>query len=119
MLDQLGNHPAIGMTFDTGNVVYYAGVDPVADARHALPAMVHLHLKDKRGGNGVFDFPPLGDGELDLGAVLATCAAGGYRGAISVEINFDEDGFPDYDACIDAARRSREHLLALGCGLNG
>jgi sugar phosphate isomerase/epimerase len=114
MLAQLGDHPGLGMTFDTGNVVYYAGIDPVDDVRQALPAMAHLHLKDKRGGPGVFDFPPLGDGELDLAAVLAACDAGGYHGAVCVEINFDEDGFPAYDACIDAVRRSREHLLAVG-----
>ena len=114
ILQQLGQHPALGLTFDTGNVVYYAGVDPVADIASAIPAMVHLHIKDQRGGKGVFDFPPLGDGDIDLGAVLATVDAAGYAGPVCVEINFDENGYPPYDACVDAARRSRQHLLGLG-----
>jgi sugar phosphate isomerase/epimerase len=114
ILDRINRPDVIGFNYDPGNVVYYAGADPSEDIEYALPRMVHMHLKDKIGGKGVFHFPPPGDGELDLRGLLKRCEAGGYKGPISAEVEFDEKGWPDYDACRAAARRSVENLQAMG-----
>jgi len=110
ILDRIGRPGVLGFNYDPGNVVYYAGADPLTDIRFALPRLVHLHLKDKIGGKGVFNFPPPGDGELDLMGLIAQCDAAGFAGPISAEVEFDERGWADYDACRAAAARSVDNL---------
>ncbi|MFM9107114.1 MAG: sugar phosphate isomerase/epimerase family protein [Chloroflexota bacterium] len=114
ILDQIDRPEVIGFNYDPGNVVYYTGADPVADIELAIPRMVHMHLKDKIGGKGVFNFPPPGEGELDLLAMVRKMDAGGYHGPISAEVEFDENGWPDLDACRAAARQSVSNLQRMG-----
>lgn len=114
ILDRIDRPDTLGFNYDPGNVVYYAGADPIEDIALALPRMVHLHLKDKVGGKGVFNFPPPGEGELDLPRLLELAAEAGYAGPISAEVEFDEAGWPAYDACLDAARRSVASLRGMG-----
>ncbi len=114
ILDRINRPGVIGFNYDPGNVVYYTGADPVTDIGFALPRMVHFHLKDKIGGQGVFNFPPPGDGELDLLNLVAQCDAAGYDGPISAEVEFDDKGWPDLDGCRAAARRSVENLRRMG-----
>ena len=66
ILDRIDRPDMLGFNYDPGNVVYYTGADPIEDIQFALPRMVHFHFKDKIGGQGVFNFPPPGDGELDM-----------------------------------------------------
>jgi sugar phosphate isomerase/epimerase len=113
LLDEIG-HDWIRINYDPGNVVYYTGADPIEDIKIALPRMVHFHFKDKIGGQGVFNFPPPGDGELDMPKLLELCADAGYSGPISAEVEFDENGWPDYDACLTAAHKSVANLRAMG-----
>jgi L-ribulose-5-phosphate 3-epimerase len=114
VLDRINQPDVLGFNYDPGNVVYYTGTDPITDIEFALPRMVHFHLKDKIGGKGVFNFPPPGDGELDLPRLLRRCEEAGYEGPISAEVEFDENGWPDYDSCRAAARRSVQNLHAMG-----
>jgi L-ribulose-5-phosphate 3-epimerase len=80
------DNPRIRINYDTGNVIFYGGARPEDDLRFALPFLAHMHLKDKRGGRKVWDFPPLGRGEVDFHAIFQTLAASVYAGPISVEI---------------------------------
>jgi sugar phosphate isomerase/epimerase len=114
ILDRIDRPDVLGFNYDPGNVVYYTGADPLTDIHYALPRLVHFHFKDKIGGKGVFHFPPPGDGEIDMTGLLAILDAAGYRGPISAEVEFDERGWPDYDACRAAARRSVENLRGMG-----
>ena len=114
ILDRIGRPDVLGFNYDPGNVVYYAGADPLTDIGFALPRMVHMHLKDKIGGKGVFNFPPPGDGELDLVGLIRRCDEAGYAGPISAEVEFDERGWPDYDACRALAKRSVQNLGGMG-----
>jgi L-ribulose-5-phosphate 3-epimerase len=114
ILDRIDRPQTLGFNYDPGNVVYYTGADPIEDIQIALPRMVHFHFKDKVGGKGAFNFPPPGEGELDMPKLLELCAEAGYTGPISAEVEFDEKGWPDYEACLDAARRSVANLHAMG-----
>ena len=114
ILARIGRPDVLGFNYDPGNVVYYAGADPITDVLFALPHLVHFHFKDKIGGQGVFNFPPPGDGELDMTGLLAILDDAGYSGPISAEVEFDDRGWPDYDACLAAARRSVENLRGMG-----
>jgi sugar phosphate isomerase/epimerase len=114
ILDRIDRPEVLGFNYDPGNVVYYTGADPMTDVRFALPRLVHVHLKDKVGGKGVFNFPPVGDGELDIPGFLAILDAAGYTGPVSAEVEFDERGWPDYDACRAAAQRTVANLRGMG-----
>jgi sugar phosphate isomerase/epimerase len=114
ILDRIDRQEVLGFNYDPGNVVYYTGADPITDVRFALPRMVHFHFKDKIGGKGVFNFPPPGDGEIDMTGLLGILDEAGYTGPISAEVEFDERGWPDYDACRAAAARSVENLRGMG-----
>lgn len=114
ILDRIDRPETLGFNYDPGNVVYYTGADPMTDVSFALPRMVHFHFKDKIGGKGVFNFPPPGDGELDMTGLLAILDEAGYSGPISAEVEFDEKGWPGYDACRAAAKRSVANLREMG-----
>ena len=111
ILEEIG-HPWIQINYDPGNVVYYAGANPEEDIKHALPRLGHVHLKDKRGGRDVFDFPPLGEGDLDIRSLLADLEAVEFSGPVSMEIEFDGN-WPDWDACVAAARRGKAYWDSL------
>jgi L-ribulose-5-phosphate 3-epimerase len=101
------DHPAVRLNYDGANVVFYTDdVRPELDVLYALDVLGHVHLKDKRGGKGVWDFPPVGEGELDLAAILAPIYASGFSGPISMELEVGEV-WPDWDACLDATRRGK------------
>jgi L-ribulose-5-phosphate 3-epimerase len=114
ILDRIDRPEVIGFNYDPGNVVYYTGADPMTDVYFALPRLVHFHFKDKIGGQGHFHFPPPGDGELNMTGLLAILDEAGYAGPISAEVEFDERGWPDYETCRAAARRSVENLRGMG-----
>ena len=114
ILDRIDRPEVLGFNYDPGNVIYYAGADPLTDVRFALPRLVHFHFKDKIGRKGVFNFPPPGDGEIDMPGLIAILDEAGYSGPISAEVEFDERGWPEYDACRVAAVRSVENLRGMG-----
>ncbi|MDR2553079.1 MAG: sugar phosphate isomerase/epimerase [Treponema sp.] len=110
----------VGINYDTGNVVFYGGVDPEEDIAACAPLIKFVHLKDKTGGRGVWNFPPLGRGELKLEALINRLNDMGYRGPYSVEIEYTEDFTmnpkKDGDLAVarEGAKQSFEYLKALG-----
>jgi L-ribulose-5-phosphate 3-epimerase len=113
LLDEIG-HPWIRINYDPGNVVYYAGAKPEEDLRHALPRLGHVHIKDKRGGKGVLDFPALGEGDLDVAGMLRELKAAGFSGPVSMEIEFTNYEWPSWEECLAAARRGKAYWDGLG-----
>ena len=82
----------LGINHDPANVHFYTGRDPVADLRSVAddigPHLVHVHIKDHRGGKGDWDFPPLGEGDVDLASLAAIYKEIGFAGPYSLEIEF-------------------------------
>ena len=109
LLDEIG-HEWIRINYDPGNVVYYTGARPEDDLEYALGRLGHVHLKDKRGGKGVLDFPVLGDGELDIAGMLRRISESGFDGPVSMEIEFVDYEYPPWDACVEAARRGKAYF---------
>jgi sugar phosphate isomerase/epimerase len=85
VVEEIGS-PWIRLNYDTGNAIFYGGVKPEDDIASALPYLAHVHLKDKKGGVKVWDFPPLGMGEIDFPRIFTTLSGSSYSGPISVEI---------------------------------
>jgi sugar phosphate isomerase/epimerase len=84
--------PHLGINHDAGNVRCFAGVDPLVDlasvADQIGPYLIHVHIKDHRGGRGQWDFPPLGEGSIDLAGMAALYRRIGFAGPFSLEIEF-------------------------------
>jgi len=108
LLDEIG-HDWIRINYDPGNVVYYTGARPEEDVRLALGRIGHVHLKDKRGGKDVLDFPPLGEGDLDLASILRDLAASGFEGPVSMEIEYANYEYPVWETCVEDTRRGRAY----------
>ena len=111
--------PNLGVNHDAGNVRFYAGLDPVADlaavADRIGPHLIHVHVKDHRGGKGAWDFPPLGDGDIDFPALAALYRGIGFHGTYSLEIEFKGPGSTDPTPQIidDGVARSYRFMAGL------
>lgn len=69
-------HPRIGLNHDTGNVLSRdPGADPVREALTALPACVHVHLKDVRASADGYFHVPLGSGDAGCADIVRALAA--------------------------------------------
>jgi L-ribulose-5-phosphate 3-epimerase len=112
LLDEIG-HDWILINYDPGNVVYYTGARPEDDLEYALGRLGHVHLKDKRGGEGVLDFPPLGEGELDIAGMMRRISASGFDGPVSMEIEFVDYEYPPWNECVEAARHGKAYFDTL------
>ena len=104
----------VSVNYDTANVEYYGDVKAVDDLPAVVGRLGHIHLKDKRGGRGLWDFPTLGEGHVDFPAVLDILARGRYAGPISVEVEFMDDPWPALADVDRAMKASYEYLAALG-----
>jgi len=89
----------VGLNYDAANVRFYTGLDPVADLesceKELRDRIVHVHIKDHRGGKGNWDFPPLGEGEVNFKKLAALFKRVGYQGPFSLEIQFHGPGTTD------------------------
>ncbi len=107
------NHPAVGINYDTGNAIFYGGVCPEEDVKNCLPWIVHFHLKDKRGGYKVWDFPPLGEGDIDFGKIFALAREEKIEVPWSVEIEFDGKFQHSREFVDQAVKKSFDYLEKL------
>lgn len=113
LLGEIG-HDWIQINYDPGNVIYFVGGVPEEDVKHGLGRYGHFHLKDQRGGRGKLDFPPLGEGDIDLASILLDVAGSGFSGPMSMEIEFLDYVYPPWDECVEAARRGKAWWDATG-----
>ena len=65
-------------------------------------------------GQGRPDFPALGEGELDIPSILRDIKESGFSGPVSMEIEFANYEWPNWQACLDAARRGKAYWDGLG-----
>ena len=112
LFERIGQ-PALRLNYDTANCVYYGGVEPYDDLEACVGLVGHVHLKDTAGGRGVWDFPAIGDGNIDFTRVLRILDRHGYEGPLSVEIEFTPDGAPSREGIDQAVARSYDTLAAV------
>jgi sugar phosphate isomerase/epimerase len=82
----------LGITYDTANVVYYGNKMPEDDIKTCIDKVYSLHIKDKLGAQKDWNFPALGEGNLNLLKVLDILKEYRYRGPISLEVEFTPEG---------------------------
>lgn len=113
LIERIGREE-IRVNYDTANCQYSGGVKAVDDLPSIVPYVAHVHLKDAAGGKGVWDFPPVGEGTVDFPRVLAILEDAGFRGPISVEIEFQGEPWPPLAEVDRAMTSSYRYLSSLG-----
>ncbi len=98
---------------DTANVIVYGDVRPEEDIVEAIPLIANVHLKEARGGKGVWDFPALGEGKIDFASILRSLHDAGYTGPFSLEIEFQGLPWPPLPEVNRSVRASYEHVRKL------
>jgi sugar phosphate isomerase/epimerase len=83
------NSPKLRCAFDFANYIQ-VGESPLANWRHLKPYTVHIHIKDARFKDGKIMPPGQGDGQI--GKVIADAYASGYRGFLTLEPHLAADG---------------------------
>ncbi|MEP6716283.1 MAG: sugar phosphate isomerase/epimerase, partial [Terriglobia bacterium] len=63
------------------------GSDPVQVVKDYLPLVRHMHLKDFNGGPNYVGYCPLGEGKVDLAAILNMVEKANMQGMIMVELD--------------------------------
>ena len=117
LLEKIG-HPRIKVAYDTANCEFYGDTKAVDDLHTMLPYLANVHLKDKRGGKGVWDFPEPGAGHVDFAGILAILRDGGYDGPAVGRDRVRRHAGPTL-AGIDASHEGRPRPprgLRLRCG---
>lgn len=90
------------------------GSDPVQVVKDFLPIIHHMHLKDYVGGDAFLGYCPLGQGKVNIPAILAMMNGKPIDGMVMVEL----DSSPNMPTtAIEAARTAREYLLKQGVRL--
>jgi inosose dehydratase len=87
------------------------GSDPVKVVKDFLPLIRHVHLKDWNGGPHWAEYCPLGQGKVDVPAVLALLDQSPEMRIIMVEL--DPSRNPPYPP-VETARISKEYLQKQG-----
>lgn len=113
LIEEIGR-PNVGINYDTANCVFYGDVQAVDDLAVALPHLVHVHLKDKIGGKKEWNFPAVGEGDVDFAAILRILEVGGYKGPLSVEIEFSGLPWPPLEEVDRSMAVSYSTLHGLG-----
>jgi len=113
------HHPLIGTCLDTGHLIRAAilgqKLDPVQEILTMGPRNFGIHLKDndneaeKRGSKD--SNVVIGQGVLDVAAVLKALRQVKFQGALSIEYESKEDEpSPDVKACVEVFRREVKKL---------
>ena len=79
------NHPGYRLCYDPGNLLYYAGEDPVQALRSFAPYVAAMCIKDEVGGQGGSVTVSPGDGDVDFPTIFRILNDHGYAGPSIVE----------------------------------
>lgn len=103
------NSPKLRCAFDFANFIQ-VGEQPLSNWRRLKPYTVHIHVKDARLKDG--KITPAGEGDGDIGRIVADAYQSGYRGFLTLEPHLAADmqfsGFSGPDLFKKAAHALRE-----------
>ena len=87
------------------------GADPVQVVKDFLPIIHHMHLKDFSGGDAFLGYAPVGQGKVNIPAILAMMDGKAIDGMVMVEL----DSSPNQPvAALETARIARAYLQKQG-----
>lgn len=106
-------HDRVKINYDTANVIFYGNMFPYDDLEASVNYVEFVHLKDKLGAYNEWNFPAIGDGEIDFAKVFSILQKGNYTGPISVELEFTPAGPASLQEVNDAVKKSFNYLAKL------
>jgi inosose dehydratase len=89
------------------------GSDPVRVVKDFLPLVEHMHLKDYSGGPGYLGYCPLGQGKVDIPAILGMMEGRKTAGMVMVELDSPP---PQPAPPLENAKIAKEYLEKQGVG---
>ena len=107
----------IKINYDTANVIFYGGEDPVRDLAACVGDVAYLHVKDKAGAPDAWDFPAPGKGYVDFDGIFDVLRRAGNDSPFSVEIEFTPDGPGGLEQVHQAVRDSAAFFRSRGITL--
>ena len=105
------NHPNVKLNYDTANVMYYGGVKAEEDIKYALPYIGFVHLKERAGGVEEWNFPALGEGNIDFRKIFDLVKD--FNGPMSLEVEFDGKEH-SLEETNEAVKKSYDFLKSFG-----
>ena len=106
---------AVAVCYDTGNVHFYEGIDPVEDVKHVAGICRQLIVKDHVGARAHPVFRTPGDGDIDHPSILRTLAAAGFDGSL-VNERVDVSGAEQIDHEVKRAWLHMEAIARVALG---
>lgn len=100
----------IKINYDTANVIFYGNTLPYEDLEASVEYVEFIHLKDKLGPYNEWNFPAIGDGDLDFRKIFRILKNANYKGPISVEIEFTPIGPANLEEVNRCVKRSYSYL---------
>lgn len=82
----------IGVNYDTANVIFYGRTVPYEDLQQSSDRVEFIHLKDKIGFDQIWNFPAIGEGDIDFAKVFRILQTTNCTAPLSVEIEFTSAG---------------------------
>jgi sugar phosphate isomerase/epimerase len=102
------------VNYDTANAIFYGDVDLTADLKAAVERIGHFHLKDKTGAQDEWNFPAIGQGDLNFKEIFKMLAAVENNAPLSIEIEFTEAGPANLAEVNQAVKDSYNYLKEIG-----
>jgi inosose dehydratase len=87
------------------------GSDPVQVVKDFLPLVEHMHLKDYAGGANYLGYCPLGQGKVDIPAILSIMDGRQTAGLVMVELDSPP---PEPVPAIETAKIAKAYLEKQG-----
>lgn len=111
---RLVDSPRVKINYDTANAVFYGGVNVTEDLAGCVDEVAYMHLKDKAGEQKEWNFPALGEGNVDFPAVFEILKENKNQCPFSVEIEFTEKGPENLAEINEAVKTSARYLRQAG-----
>ncbi|MFF2445607.1 sugar phosphate isomerase/epimerase family protein [Neobacillus sp. NPDC058068] len=103
----------VKINYDTANVIFYGNTLPYEDLEASIDYVEFIHLKDKLGLYNEWNFPAIGEGDLDFTKLFGILKKANYKGPISVEIEFTPSGPANLEEVNQSVKRSFSYLSKL------
>lgn len=76
------------INYDTGTFMFLYGLQPAQDLEKMMKYVAHMHVKDQTGGKRAYNFPAIGDGDINFQTIFDIVKKHGFKGPFSVETGF-------------------------------
>ena len=104
----------VKINYDTANAIFYGGVIPEKDMDNCGEDLVYIHLKDKAGEQKEWNFPALGEGNVNFPVIFKKLEEKQNLCPFSIEIEFTPEGAGSLENVNKAEKTSAEYLIRHG-----